>query len=268
MNSGSRSHRRTILALSVTLLLAACGGGSDDNRTESAGESGQAGVVATASEVESAVVETTTPVPGDGPDVTSETTVAESTTTSTTTTTTTTTTSTTVAPATTTTTTTAAPVPTNQSGDAPEGYSPIVDDSGEVRANVPSRWVQTDGAPEGELRQLAAAPDLPGFLAGYTKVGMILITGAAATPDSWMDGLATTLGIAETDGCTISETSEYSDGVYTGTEHVLSCGDPATVTHLIGGRNSDGDLFFLLAIVRPVDNIDVRNQIVQSFFID
>ncbi len=264
MNSGSGTRRRAVVALTVTLLLAACGGGSDDDETESAGESGQAGVVVTASEVESAVVESTTPVPGDVPEMTSATTVVEAATTSTTT--------TTVPPEVATTApapeTTVAPVPTPGSSDAPDGYIPIVDDSGEVRANVPAGWLQTDGAPQGELRQLSAAPDLPGFLAGYTQVGMILLTGAAATPDSWMDGLATTLGIAETDGCTITETSDYSDGVYTGTEHVLSCGDPATVTHLIGGRNSDGDLFFLLAIVRPAADIDVRDQIVQSFFID
>ena len=83
-----------------------------------------------------------------------------------------------------------------------------------------------------------------------------------------MDGLAATLGVAESDGCTIGDTLDYDDGVYTGTEHILSCGSDTSTAHLIGGRNSDGDLFFLLAVVRPADNLDIRDQIVQSFFID
>lgn len=271
MNSGSGNARFVALATTAVLLLSACGGGgSDDDAAGQAGDGGQAGIVLdSAPPVESAVVESTTvtPISNETTTTTTSTTAAPAAETTTTTTTTAPAPATT-APAVTVPETTAEPTSTEPSGGVPVGYVAIVDDSGEVRANVPAAWAQTDGAPDGELRQLAGAPDLAGFLAGYTQVGMILITGVSATPDSWMDGLATTVGIAETDGCTIGETSEYSDGVYTGTENVLSCGDPATVTHIIGGRNSDGDLFFLLAIVRPADDLDVRDQIVQSFFID
>lgn len=267
MTARSRATRLGCLLTVVSIATAACGGGSEDDATPTGG-AGQAGIVLdTAPEVESAVVEPTTTIPGEesattvAPDPTTVPPPAPTT-----------------APAAATTTTIAVPAPETTatppeppdtgSNGVPVGYRPIIDESGDLRANVPAEWVEIDGAPDGELRQLSAAPDLTGFLGGYSEPGMVLLTGAAATPDSWMDGLSTTLGVAEGDGCVVSETSDYSDGVYTGTEHILTCGSDASVAHLIGGRNSDGDLFFLLAIVRSVDEPDVRDQVVQSFFID
>lgn len=258
----SRTKRFGALVAVSAITIASCGGSNDD--AAPSGGAGQAGVVLdTAVPVGSAGVESTTtsnavPEPTDAPDTATpppETDVAPDTSAPDTT-----------APAPDT--TAPAPDTTVAPNRVPVGYRPINDESGDLRANVPAAWIEVDGAPDGVLRQLSAAPDLAGFLAGYTEPGMVLITGDAESPDAWMDGLATTLGIAETDGCTVSDTSDYSDGVYTGTEHLLSCGTNVSVAHLIGGRNSDGNLFFLLAIVRPTDDLDVRNQIVQSFFID
>ncbi|MFK7918361.1 MAG: hypothetical protein AB8G14_09815 [Ilumatobacter sp.] len=149
-----------------------------------------------------------------------------------------------------------------------EEFTAIQNDTGDLRAEVPSAWTDVTGTPDGVLQQLAAAPNLQAFLDSYIQPGMLLITGDAANPDAWRDGLSTTVGIALEDGCTISDTADYDDGVYTGEENLLSCGDATSVAHIIGGRNSEGSLFFLLAIVRPVDDPGVRDQIVQSFFID
>lgn len=156
------------------------------------------------------------------------------------------------------------PEPVDSAGD----FTPLENDSGDLSLDVPPAWTDVTGAPEGDLQQVAAAPNLQAFLDSYTQPGVLLLTGDAATPDSWQDGLATTVGIAVDDGCTITDTSEYDDGVYTGEENLLTCGDPDSVAHLIGGRNEAGTLFFLLAIVRPTDDPEVRNRIVQSFFID
>lgn len=255
------------IAALAAVIIAACGSGSSGD-SESEGAAGQAGVVLdSAPTVESAVVDstTTTAVPETtaAPATTAvpETTAAPDTT---------------AAPA-----TTEAPAPTQApdttattgssepvSTGVPVGYRPIFDESGGLRANVPAEWVQTDGVPDGEILQLAASADLPGFLASYTVPGMLLVSAPAVTPDAWEPALATTLSSSADDGCTVSETSEYDDGVYTGTEHVLACGSDATVAHLIGGRDSEGELFFLLAIVRPADDPSVRDEIVQSFFFD
>ena len=268
MTSGFGSARVVAIAAVSVLGLAACGGSSSGDDAP-AGTSGEAGVVLeSAPPVESAVVDSTTssttevietttvptpePAATPPPESAPTTPPLESTTT---------------APV-----PDSTPAPTEPpesvSTGVPVGYRPIIDESGELRANVPAAWIEIDGALDGAIRQLSAASDLAGFLGGYAQPGMVLLTGEAATPDAWMDGLATTLGSAESDGCTVSETSDYDDGVYTGTEHLLSCGTTASVAHLIGGRNAEGDLFFLLALVRPTDDRDVRDQIVQSFFID
>lgn len=262
---GERSSIARLCAFAVAgvLLGASCGG--SDGGSEATGEPGQAGVVLdTAVEVESAVVETTTP------DTTSPDTAAPQPTTPAETTPVATpvatepdvTTAPTAPPD------TAPPATEPVSTGVPVGYRPVFDDSGDLRANVPAEWIQTDGAPNGDARQLVAAADLPGFLAGYTLPGMLLVAGDAAVPDAWVDGLAGARAVAESDGCTVSDTLEYDDGVYTGTEHLLSCGSTATSAHLIGGRDAEGELFFLLAIVRPIDAVDVRDQIVQSFFVN
>ena len=252
MTARSGTVRLAVLTATAAIVVAACGGGSDE-RVEPSGSAGGVDVVLdTAPDVESAIVDSTTTTTTGPPETT--------------------TTSTSAPQPDTTTPPPATPAPTappeTESTGVPVGYRPIIDETGELRANVPAAWFDTNGAPDGAFRQLAAAPDLDGFLDGYTLPGMLLITGAAATPDVWMEGLSTTLDVAESDGCTISDTSDYSDGVYTGTEYVLSCGSTTSVAHLIGGRNSEGDLFFLLALVRPTDDLGVRDQIVQSFYID
>lgn len=260
MGARSNARRRRVVAATSALILAACGGGSGESTDD--GNAGQAGVVLdTAPSVESAVVVTTTPA---APSTTAAPvdTVEPVTTPAPTT-----------APDTTAAPTTAEPVTTPATTDAvstgvPVGYRPVFDDSSELQAHVPAEWIEVDGAPQGEARQLAAAADLQGFLAGYTLPGLLLVSGDAATPDAWMGGLSAALDVALGDGCTVSETVDYDDGVYTGTEHVLSCGSADTVPHMIGGRDEEGELFFLLIVVRPADDLDVRDNIVQSFFVD
>lgn len=261
------ASRLGVFVAAAAVALAACGSGSGGSSEAGAsGDAGQAEVaLETAPDVESAVVESTT----------------TSTSTTSTTSTTMVTTATTPEPPPETTpepdptaapVTDATPVSTESSQPVstgvPVGYRPIFDESGDLRSNVPATWLETDGVADGDVRQLAAAPDLAGFLAGYTLPGMLLLSGPAATPDVWTAGLSAALGVAEGDGCVVSDTSDYSDGVYTGTEHVLTCGAADTTAHLIGGRDADGDLFFLLAIIRPITDQTVRDEIVQSFFID
>jgi hypothetical protein len=148
------------------------------------------------------------------------------------------------------------------------GFVAIENDGADVLVNVPAGWTQTDGAPQGESSSLAAAPNLQAFLDGYSAPGVLLIAGDAPTPDSWTGALAATLEGAIEDGCSVAVSLDYDDGVYTGTEHILNCGTAATTPHLIGGRNEEGTRFFLLAVVRPADDENVRDEIVQSFFID
>lgn len=274
MGVRSTMVRRGACAAVSVLVVAACGG-SDD--AAEPGDSGPAEVVTdTAADVQSAVVETTTPTATAAPDPTTAPVTAAPVTTTAPTTTPTTAPETTAAPAPQ---TTVAPEPTQPestqpdttepvSSGVPVGYRPIFDESGDLRANVPAAWTETNGAPDGEFRQLAAAEDLEGFLAGYTLPGMLLIAGDAAIPEAWVDGLAAALRVAEADGCAVTDTSDYDDGVYTGTEHVLSCGAASTTPHLIGGRDADGELFFLLALVRPTDDLSVRTEVVQSFFVN
>lgn len=233
--------RLASIVIVASVVIAACGGGSDDAESGGSARSAEPEfVLDSAVPVASAVVESTT-------------------TSTSTTTTTTSTTTTTVAPD-----TTVAPT----ADGVPAGFIAIINDSGDLQANVPAEWSDIAGAPDGPLEQLAAGPDLQAFLASYAEPGMALVSGDAPTPDAWIDGLATTIAIAENDGCTISDTADYDDGVYTGTEHLLTCGDPSTVAHIIGGRNLAGDQFFLLAIVIPVDAPEIRTQIIQSFYID
>ena len=146
-------------------------------------------------------------------------------------------------------------------------FVPIISDDGALTADVPASWVEVDGAPDGELRQLAAAPALQAFNDGFTEPGMFLLSGASAAPDSWIAALDSTVQSSQAAGCSVVETLEYDDGVYTGTEQVLNCGSAETETRVIGGRDEAGELFFLLGIIFPSDQIEIRDTIVQTFFI-
>lgn len=148
-----------------------------------------------------------------------------------------------------------------------EGIIRVQNDDGTIIADVPDHWSETDGAPSDELRQLSAAPDLDAFLNGYTEPGMLVITGDAPNPDAWTVGLDSTIATAETDGCSVSEELDYDDGVYTGLEKILDCGDPSSTARIIGGRDADGTLFFLLAIVAPSNAPEIRDLIVESFLL-
>lgn len=259
MTARRRTVRLVALAAIVSVFGAACGAGSDAGDESASGSSQAELATETAPVVETAAVESTTTA---APTATTTTTIAPIADTTIPTD----TTPVTQPVATEPVVTTAATEPVSTG--VPVGYRPVSDDSGQLRANVPAEWVQVDGSPDGELRRLVAAADSEAFLAGYSLPGILLLSGDAPTPDAWVAGLAGGLSAAQADGCTVTETSDYDDGVYTGTEHVLSCGFAETTPHLIGGRDADGELFFLLAIVRPADDLTIRTEIVQSFFVN
>jgi hypothetical protein len=143
----------------------------------------------------------------------------------------------------------------------------VTNDDLTITVDVPESWADVDGAPDTDVRQLAAAPDVATFLASYTEDGMIVVTGDAPIPDAWIAALDAFVGSAESSGCTIVSDEPYDDGVYTGTENLLDCGDPADDVRLIGGRDDEGSLFFLLAIVSPADSPEIRDTIVQTFLL-
>ncbi len=143
----------------------------------------------------------------------------------------------------------------------------IASDDGSITATVPATWSDVDGAPDGEVRRLAAAPDLEAFLLSYVVPGMIVVTGDSVTEDDWIERHQALLDASAGEGCTELSREDYDDGVYTGTEALLDCGDPATQTRIIGGRDSAGELFFLLAIVYPVGQTEIRDTIVESFLL-
>jgi len=161
------------------------------------------------------------------------------------------------------------------SSDAPPSSGEFVDiqnDDGSISVTVPAEWSDVDGADEDLLRQITAAPDAAVFTDSFTEEGMFIITAEASGLDDWVAVYESTIdraGDGSSPGavCTVADEFDYDDGVYTGTEAVLDCGSTETETRIIGGRDADGELFFIVGIVHPIGRVDIRDAIAQSFLL-
>ncbi len=145
----------------------------------------------------------------------------------------------------------------------------ITDESGKISVDVPIEWSDVDGSPDRELRQLAAAADVSSFLEGYTEQGVFIISGDSDDPDTeWRGQLDGALESAQRDGCTIEEAAPYDDGVYAGTENVLSCAGSDLTIRAIAGADAEQTVWFFVGLAHPAGATEYRDLIVESFFVD
>lgn len=169
-------------------------------------------------------------------------------------------------------TTDAAPVTTDADpGSSDVAAVEVVDDSETISVAVPTTWTDVNGAPDGELRQLIAAPDAAAFLAAFDSPGVILVAGDAPAGnggDAGIAGLDGLSGAVEGDGCVLAAEVPYDDGVYTGTERTYGCPGTDAVARFAGGTNSDGSLFWLLGVVYEPADTDTWTLITESFLVD
>lgn len=151
------------------------------------------------------------------------------------------------------------------------GVQTVTDDSGTITTDVPAEWTDVRGEPDGELRQVVAAPDVDAFLASYSEPGVIIASGDAPVgngSEAADAALEAFRGAVEADGCSQNIAAPYDDGVYVGERLAYSCpGSPANVT-LAAGTNSAGDIFWLFAIVTAEGDADTVSLITDSFFVD
>jgi hypothetical protein len=147
----------------------------------------------------------------------------------------------------------------------------VEDASGTITASVPPSWNIIDGTPDGDLRQLIAAPDAEAFLGSFAASGVIIVSGDAPNGNgdeagaAGLDGLSASI---QADGCVLGSEAPYDDGVYTGTERIYSCPGTDAVARFAGGTNFDSDLFWLLGVVYQPAEIGVWELITESFLVD
>ncbi|MFN3254596.1 MAG: hypothetical protein ACE37B_02780 [Ilumatobacter sp.] len=147
----------------------------------------------------------------------------------------------------------------------------VSDESGTITVDVPSTWTQVDGRPDGDLRQLVAAPDTAAFLAAFNRPGVIIVAGDAPAGNgaeagaAGLEGIATSIGA---DGCTLVESIDYDDGVYVGTENTYQCPGTDATTRFAGGTNGAGDLFWLLGVIFEPGDEAIWTTVTESFFVD
>ncbi len=147
----------------------------------------------------------------------------------------------------------------------------VADDSETISVSVPSSWTDVNGAPDGDLRQVVAAPDAAAFLAGFNAPGVIIVAGdvpagnGAAAGIAGLDGLSASV---EADGCVLGQSIDYDDGVYVGTERTYSCPGTDAVARFAGGTNADASIFWLLGAVYAPTDVAVWNLITESFLVD
>ncbi|MEL6890001.1 MAG: hypothetical protein AAFP84_00275 [Actinomycetota bacterium] len=148
----------------------------------------------------------------------------------------------------------------------------VFDDSGQLAARVPSAWVEVNGEPDGDFRQLIASTSITGLESSFIVPGMILLSADAPDGDAdvaWMGGLAGAVQNSEQAGCVTISTEQYDDGVYVGEERVLDCpgGGGTVVFHAIGGSNAENDVWFVLLLVAELGS-GVRELVGDSFLVD
>lgn len=166
------------------------------------------------------------------------------------------------------------PVPATtiaDTGSSDVGAVEVVDNSETISVTVPSTWTDVNGAPDGELRQLIAAPDNAAFLAGFDSPGVILVAGDAPAGNGGDAGIAGLDGLSaavEGDGCALAAEVPYDDGVYTGTERTYGCPGTDAIARFAGGTNSEGNVFWLLGVVYEPANADTWTLVTESFLVD
>ena len=146
----------------------------------------------------------------------------------------------------------------------------VDDASGQIASLVPAGWSDVDGSPDGDSRQLIAAPSIPTFLTSYTEPGIFILSGDAAglADQAAAGGLEGALGDAVSSGCQIVERLGYDDGLYTGEEVRLTCPGDDTTFFAIGGSNADNDVWFVLLLVTEAGDSTTRQLVVDSFTVD
>lgn len=156
--------------------------------------------------------------------------------------------------------------------DRPAGvveFTSLIDDTGSVTVDVPAAWVDVRTAPDGEHRQIVASVDVNAFEAGYDLPGLRLRSGAS--PDARAvagAAQADTIAAVEDSGCELERSLPYDDGVYTGDESILRCGESDTTVHVIGGATDTATVWFGLVLVIEPGDETTRELVGDSFFVD
>ena len=149
--------------------------------------------------------------------------------------------------------------------------SDITDDSGTISVSVPAAWTEVDGAPDGDIRQLVAAPDAAAFLAAFDSPGVIIIAGdtdPGRGTDAGAAGLAGLVSSVEADGCELTSEDAYDDGVYVGSERIYRCPGTDAVSRFAGGTNSEENIFWLVGVIYEPGDVAVWNNISETFLVD
>jgi hypothetical protein len=140
----------------------------------------------------------------------------------------------------------AAPPPTEP---IPDGYMPLVDDTGSIVIAVPDTWIDVDTAPavndDGSLRPyIAASPDIESFLASFDTPGAVY----AAFPFT-TDLMALVADYGLQSGCETLEINLYDDPVFVGIVQVgTNCGPAGMTWNLVVASPADHSFTALMQL--------------------
>lgn len=166
---------------------------------------------------------------------------------------------------------TQAPIdPVKAPDETTSGFTLISDDSGHVQVSVPTTWTDVDGASiagpkDTTLLNVAASPDLNGFINGYDVPGVsvTLTNDPTLTGQDFLDSIITSVA----PNCDDGETGDYDDTLYVGTYMYLpNCGGNGTDFLTVVATNPDGVLAIItIQMVSDEDKSTIRDEILQTF---
>jgi hypothetical protein len=163
--------------------------------------------------------------------------------------------------------TTAAPTSTGPTTTAPlpEGYLPLVDDTGAIVIAAPEAWTDVDTAPkddlvEGTLRPyIAASPDIESFLNTFDTPG-VLYAASPFTADPLT--LVDELGLRE--GCEALEVKAYDDQFFVGAVQIgTNCGPNAMTWNMVVASPADESFTAVVQVMTA--NADELRTILLTF---
>jgi hypothetical protein len=123
----------------------------------------------------------------------------------------------------------------------------LIDDSGTITVDVPVEWGDFTTFPFDDSNAIQASGDLESFNTLFNEDGMFIVA-QSPTPEGFdIDEVAT--GQAAAIGCSLIETLDYDDGVYTGRQDVYrQCAGTDAVAVTVVGTDADNTVSFVVAI--------------------
>jgi hypothetical protein len=123
----------------------------------------------------------------------------------------------------------------------------LIDDSGTITVDVPVEWSDVATSPINGLNAIEAAPDLESYNTLWDADGLFIIADSPAAEE--FDANAIAADLAPASQCSLIETLDYHDGVYTGRQDVYEqCGGTDGVAVTVVGTDNGNTVSFVVSI--------------------